>query len=308
VTNYTNESVAEGARLSHEREHHGDANAISLAAAVLAPEPTPQRIQLADSPLTLPKLDGEQRASADARSAMQSSRPALTPVLLLIPAFALGAVVSLWLFHRISPARVLPLRAHQAAPDTTSAASHLAQPSTSDAGVTKETFTPAVELKAGAARYTDDSDGAQPASEKTARAPADMSKAAAVHAARSNDAANKGGDADPPPRADRQAITTQPTPQAAKAAGGRCTLALSKSKLTLRSKGAAEVAVSLGDLIGQNAITASTGDWANIVVFPGARRGGVALYRIVSVSQRPGTYGVNFSAPCGTRRVAVTVE
>jgi hypothetical protein len=92
------------------------------------------------------------------------------------------------------------------------------------------------------------------------------------------------------------------------ASSGSCALSTSKSKLTLRGGSAAEVAVSLGSLTGPPLITASTSDWANIVVFTGARRGGVSTYRIISVSQRPGTYSVTLRSPCGTKHIAVIVE
>jgi hypothetical protein len=106
------------------------------------------------------------------------------------------------------------------------------------------------------------------------------------------------------PRAIPERTTTQPKVTT----GGGCALSTSKSRLTLRSGGAGEIAVSLGRLTGPAPITASTSDWANIVVFTGARRAGVSMYRIVSVSQRPGTYGVTLRSPCGTKQIAVTVE
>jgi hypothetical protein len=97
-------------------------------------------------------------------------------------------------------------------------------------------------------------------------------------------------------------------PQAKVASGGGCALSTSKSRLTLRGGSSAEVAVSLGSLTGPAPITAATNDWANVVVFAGAQRGGVSTYRIVSVSQRPGTYGVTLRSPCGTKHIAVIVE
>lgn len=237
------------------------------------------------------------------------NRTPLTLACITILAFALGAVVSIWLFNRAIPAAPLPLLSHQAAAAAPSTASPRAEPATAAAGVTGQPAAPAATLQAAEAGHPPGvGDKRAAPAERRALAGASASagdKAAHTHSPVSSESA-------PVPaqtQTARRASAGQPAP-AARAAGGRgCMLSTSKSKLTLRGKGsAAEIAISLGGPTGPAAVTATTGDWANIVVFPGARRGGVSTYRIVSVGQRPGTYGVTFSSPCGTKRIAVTVE
>jgi len=102
------------------------------------------------------------------------------------------------------------------------------------------------------------------------------------------------------------------TPEEKDTGDDGCTISTSKGALTLRGNGgSAEIAVSLDRATASAAVTATTDDWSNIVVFaahPGTRGAGLTTYRITSVSQRVGTYAVIFNSPCGAKRVAVTVD
>lgn len=94
---------------------------------------------------------------------------------------------------------------------------------------------------------------------------------------------------------------------------GRCTLSISASSLTIRHYGGSDtITVSLGELAGPSArVTASTPNWPDIVVFPEPQTptgSGPVKYSIRSVSQRAGTYSVNFRSACGSKTVPVTVN
>jgi hypothetical protein len=217
-------------------------------------------------------------------SQTRRNRRPLFVALFTILAFTLGGVASLWLFNRARAAAPLSLAPHQTATEATPPPAQ-ATPETGDivSKGAKTVVHPAAGPEVRQPTHPNDSD------KKVSVATSERTQVAQQIAQQTSPIAN--------------------TPEKRNVSGGRCTLALSKSQLTLHGNGgSAEVAVSLGNPTGPPTITATTGDWANVVVFPGARRGGVSFYRIVSVSQRPGTYGVTFSSPCGTKRVAVIVE
>lgn len=219
--------------------------------------------------------------------------------------FLLGALVSVWLFNRAGHTLLLARPAAAAANTTVNfAATNVpATTSVNDQPVTQsapaQAFTPSQPLSVAAKRSA-------PTERRTLAAPATVpnDKAAHTHSPVSPALASPST----PPQTAHRADAAQPI-SAARDNGGRgCMLSTSKSKLTLHGKNAAtDIAVSLGNLTAP-AVNATTGDWAHIVVFPGARRAGVSTYRIVSVGQRPGTYSVTFTSPCGAKRIAVTVE
>ena len=232
------------------------------------------------------RIAGHQPALPGAAITGQSrrNRRPLIVALFTILAFTLGGVASLWLYNRARAAAPLPPAPRQTMTETTNPA---AQATPETGGI----------LDKGAHNV------GRPAVGPEVRQPVQPK------------GSDKRTSVATPVRtqvAQQVAQQTSPvtiTPEKKNVSSGRCALALSKSQLTLRSNGgSAEVAVSLDNATRPPAITATTTDWANVVVFPGARRGGVSVFRIVSASQRPGTYGVTFTSPCGTKRVAVTVE
>ncbi|MFL6209235.1 MAG: hypothetical protein ACJ74W_10325 [Pyrinomonadaceae bacterium] len=295
MNDYAHESATEGEFLREERAPRVSAAAIPAG----TPAPTPERSShhrlLASDAPHAPRLTVNLPAVGAYHFAPpRRDRSPLTPVLFTILAFALGALVSLWLFNRARAAAPRS-RAHVAAPDTTSSAPHLAKPSAVDTSVSERSIVRVVEPRAADVKDLAGPDDKRPAPSKDVRP---------------NNSARENIPAPPPtkPVAPR-AISERTMTQAKVTPGGGCALSTSKSRLTLSGGGgAAEITVSLGSLTGPAPITASTNDWANIVVFAGARRAGVSMYRIVSVSQRPGTYGVTLRSPCGTKHIAVIVE
>lgn len=89
-----------------------------------------------------------------------------------------------------------------------------------------------------------------------------------------------------------------------------CTLSTSVSSLTIRQGGAGAVTLSLVGPNGPARGNAATPDWSDIAVFSESQTagaGGSLKYSIRSVSKRPGLYRVNFTTPCGSKSIPVTV-
>jgi hypothetical protein len=92
--------------------------------------------------------------------------------------------------------------------------------------------------------------------------------------------------------------------------GGRCTLSVSKSSLSLRAGGGSDnITVGVDDATNAARVTAATNHWPDIAVFKSRGDGGGRVrFSVISVSKRAGTFAVNFKSPCGVRSVPVTVR
>ena len=89
-----------------------------------------------------------------------------------------------------------------------------------------------------------------------------------------------------------------------------CALALSVDALMLPSGGTGAVTASLEGHGTSNDISASTNDWADIILLrePQDPAANAARYTITSISKKAGTYTVTFKSPCGAKEVAVTIK
>ncbi len=133
--------------------------------------------------------------------------------------------------------------------------------------------------------------------------------------------------AEPAPTETKPAETT-PTetkpaePEAAQPAAARvrtrhvispsCALTLSVDSILLTSNGGASALTASVEGSGAAAadITASTNNWADIIILrePQDPAANAARYTISSISKQTGTFVVTFKSPCGTKAVAVTVK
>lgn len=92
---------------------------------------------------------------------------------------------------------------------------------------------------------------------------------------------------------------------------GPCRLLVSEHSLSIRAGGGSDtITVSSQSVDGPARVTASTKNWPDIVVFPESKgnSSGPVRYSVISVGKRAGTFAVNFSSPCGTKSVPVTVQ
>ncbi len=170
------------------------------------------------------------------------NRTPLTLALSTIVAFALGAVVSIWLFNKSIPVAAGPRLSHQITAAATNIAPHLPVSLTSDDGGSERTAVHTARLKAAEAGHVAGAGDkrAAPAERRTSASVSAGGTPAHTHSSIRSEAPTQTQPA-------RLAGTAQPAPESKHGAGGSCTLATSKSKLTLRGKGnAAEIAVSLG--------------------------------------------------------------
>jgi tetratricopeptide (TPR) repeat protein len=96
---------------------------------------------------------------------------------------------------------------------------------------------------------------------------------------------------------------------------GVCALSVDESSLTLKSREAKTLTVSLGD--GGHTdlarISVLTRDWADILILTETRtatdiEANVARYTVTSISDKAGTYTVTFNSPCGKKEIAVEVK
>jgi hypothetical protein len=93
-------------------------------------------------------------------------------------------------------------------------------------------------------------------------------------------------------------------------AAADCTLALNVDSMLLTSGGSGAVTASLAGHGTSNDISASTNDWADIILLrePQDPAANTARYTIMAISKKTGTYTVTFKSPCGEKVVAVTVK
>lgn len=311
---YTSDPATETEFLWAAPAHVNAARAPSAAGAhdASATQPASPFTSLVGRSPVAPPRAGYTRAKGVEHIGHAPRSRTLLIVLFPILAFTLGGLVSLRLFNRSVAASHLPLDAQRAAVAEPNLATQLSASPPTDAGVieSESLATNTARLKTTVLGRPTDVEAERRSTGAQARTRGAAIGAAGGRAARQSSAI-KSESLSPAVRAQavRQFNTSQSAMETSNPAGGACALSTSRSRLTLHSHGgAAEVAVSLGKPNGPAAVTASTNDWANVVVFAGARRGGVSLYRIVSVSQRPGTYSVTFSSPCGAKRIAVSVE
>lgn len=112
------------------------------------------------------------------------------------------------------------------------------------------------------------------------------------------------------------APASTPTPEQTARAGsvtsgvGACALTFSPAPLSLASGGTASLSVTSEAGADLSKLSATTPNWADILVFaePRAADSPAARFTVSTVSGKPGTYTLVFKLPCGTSELQVEVK